>query len=129
MKKLKTPRPIRVARQMAQMMKDCGFEDVYSFEYKIPLGSWPKDKKLKAIGAAFCTNWASGLQGFSYKLFGDAGLGLSQNEIELELVDVRRSLAMAGVHAYVNYYVVTGRRPTAREERDLRARRDRGEED
>lgn len=128
-KKLKTPRPIRVARHLAPLMHECGFEDVYPFEYKIPLGSWPKDKKLKSIGAAMCNNWASGLQGFTYKLFGDHGLGYSRTEIELELMDVRRSLAMKDVHAYVSYFVVIGRRPTAREEREIRARRDRGEED
>lgn len=128
-KRLNSPRSIRIAQHLQQWMEECGFVEVSQLVFKVPLGPWPRDKKWKKIGAEMCNNWASGLQGFTYKLFGEEGLGWSRNEIELELVDVRKSLAMKEVHSYVRYFVVFGRRPTAEEERVLRARRDRGEED
>ena len=123
------PRNIRVAHLLEQWMRECDFVDIAHKDFKIPLGPWPKDARLKRIGAEMCSNWASGLQGFTYKLFGEEGLGMSQNEIELELVHVRNSLAMKEVHAYVRYYVVFGRRPNEAEEKLIEDRRSRGEID
>jgi SAM-dependent methyltransferase len=123
-KKLNPPKSTRVAEHLKPWMEESGFIDVDQFIYKIPLGPWARDKKLKKIGADMCSNWASGLQGFSYKILGDEGLGWSRDEIELNLVDVRKSLAMKEVHCYVRYYVVIGRRPSATEERELREEMD-----
>jgi metalloendopeptidase OMA1, mitochondrial len=127
--KIRPARPVRVAQHLQHWMEECGYVDVSQLIFKIPLGPWPRDKKLKAIGQRFGNNWIAGLPGFSYKLFGGDGLGWSRDEIELKLVDVRKSLAMKDVHAYLRYYVVIGRRPSRDEEREIRERRRRGEED
>jgi metalloendopeptidase OMA1, mitochondrial len=127
--RLDPPRPTRVAQHLEQWFKDCGFVEIGKSTSKIPLGTWPKDKKLKDIGRRYAENWQAGLSGFSYKLLGADGLGWSRNEIELNLVEVRKSLMMKEVHAYLVYHVVYGRRPNEREERELLARRQRGEDD
>lgn len=128
-RKVDPPRPVRVAHDLEHWMEECGYVDVSQLIFKLPLGPWPKNQKLKDIGGQYGQNWVEGLPGFSYKLFGDAGLGWSRDEIELGLVEVRKSLAMKEVHAYIRYYVVFGRRPSEQEERELLARRRRGEED
>jgi SAM-dependent methyltransferase len=128
-RRLRPPRPTRVAHKLEEWLKRSGFEDVISMEYKVPLGSWPKDHRMKEIGIQYAANWSDGLPGFSYKLLGAEGLGWSRDEIELNLLEVRRSLAQREVHAYMAYYIVFGRRPTAREERERMERQARGEED
>jgi metalloendopeptidase OMA1, mitochondrial len=125
--KLVPPRPMRVAQDLEQWMLDCGYEDVSTMLYKIPLGPWPKDRRLKDVGIRFVQNLIDGLPGFSYKLLGPEGLGWNRDEIEMMLLEVRRSLAMRDVHAYMRYYIVFGRRPTQREESRLVERRMRGE--
>lgn len=127
--RLNPPRSIAVAQDLQQYMKDSGLVDVSQLVFKVPLGPWPKDKKLKVAGGQMCENIISGLPAFSYKLMGAEGLQMDREEIELCLLDVRKSLGMREVHSYMRYFVVFGRRPSAQEEAELRARRRRGEED
>lgn len=43
---------MRAADLAAASIRDAGFVDVAEKEVKMPLGKWPKDKELKALG--FC---------------------------------------------------------------------------
>lgn len=117
---LDPPRPVRVADKLKKWMEHAGYVDVHEHVCKIPMGAWPRDKTLKQIGQWWQRNWISGLAAFSYKLFGDDGLGWSRDEIELELAAVRSALVQKEVHSYQRYYIVYGRRPDAEEDRMLR---------
>lgn len=107
------PRQFRIAHRIAQWMKEIGYVDVEQRLSKIPTNTWPEDEKLKTIGAWSENNWLDALSGWSYKPF--LGLGWSKPEIEVFLVDVRRSIQDRSVHAYMNFYVVTGRKPLPNE--------------
>lgn len=115
---LEPSRPIRVAENLKRWMETCGFEDVTEIRYKVPLSGWTKGARMKNIGNAVSENWLDGLPGFSYKLFGPAGLEWSRDEIELMMVEVRKALKQKTVHAYMMYHVVYGRRPAASEARN-----------
>ena len=117
---LEPPRPVRVAPDIKTWMQEAGYVDVHEHITKIPLGPWPRDRRLKNIGGWWLANWLAGLQGFTYKLFSTDGLRWSREEIEVHLADVRRAAAMRPVHSYQRHYVVYGRRPTREEERILR---------
>jgi ubiquinone/menaquinone biosynthesis C-methylase UbiE len=117
--RLNTPRPIRVADKLATWMREAGFVDVHERVDKLPMNPWPKDPFLKHIGRLWEGNWLDGLSAFSYKLFGPDGLGWTQNELEVFLVDVRKCIKDRNVHAYQKMYVVYGRRPSEEEERAL----------
>lgn len=103
------PRQFRIAHRIEQWMKDVGFVDVEQRVSKVPTNPWPQDEKLKTIGAWSERNWLDALSGWTYKPFLE--LGWSKPEIEVFLVDVRRSIQDRSVHAYMNFYVVTGRKP------------------
>lgn len=113
---LRPARPIRVAPHIRTWMEEAGYVDIHEHITKIPLGAWPKDKRLKNIGGWWLANWLAGLQGFTYKLFSGDGLRWSRDEIEVHLADVRKAALMKNVHSYHRYYVVYGRRPTPEEE-------------
>ncbi|OQE45908.1 hypothetical protein PENCOP_c001G02337 [Penicillium coprophilum] len=107
------PRQFRIAHRIAQYMRDIGFVDVEQRLTKIPTNTWPQDEKLRTLGAWSESNWLDALSGWSYKPF--LALGWSKPEIEVFLVDVRRSIQDRNVHAYMNFYVVTGRKPLPNE--------------
>lgn len=108
------PRQFRVAHRMARWMKELGFLDVETRITKIPTNTWPSDPEMKRIGAWCETNWLEALSGWTYKPF--MGLGWSKPEIEVFLVDVRKSIQNRDVHSYTEYYVVTGRKPLSGEQ-------------
>lgn len=90
---------------------------------RIPMNPWPKDPSLKKMGRLWEANWLDGLSAFSYKLFGPEGLGWSQHELEVFLIDVRKCVRDRNVHAYQKVYVVYGRRPSEAEEKVMAADR------
>lgn len=117
--KMESPKPLRIADKLATWMREAGYVDVHERIDRIPMNPWPKSPFLKHIGLLWEANWLEGLSAFSYKLLGPDGLGWSQNEIEVFLVDVRKCIKDRTVHAYQKMYVVYGRRPTEAEERVL----------
>ncbi|KXX79309.1 Demethylmenaquinone methyltransferase [Madurella mycetomatis] len=96
--------------QLKDWMCEVGFVDVHEAVFKIPLNSWPKDGRLKYVGMLWQRNLLEGLSAFSLGLF-NRFLGKSVEEIEISLVDVRRSVFDHNVHAYHKLYVVYGRKP------------------
>ncbi|OKO98208.1 hypothetical protein PENSUB_9306 [Penicillium subrubescens] len=104
-------RQFRIAPRIERWMKEIGFVDVEQRVFKVPINTWPTDEKMKDIGKWSESNWLEALAGWSYKPF--LGLGWSKIEIEVFLVDVRKSIQDRNVHAYMDFFVVTGRKPLA----------------
>lgn len=108
---LDPPRPVMIAKKFARWMREIGFVDVVEHIKKVPMNKWPKDPHMKQIGAWNEANWLAGVAGFTYGPFGPGGLGWSKSEIEVFLVEVRKAIQNRHIHAYMNMYVVTGRKP------------------
>lgn len=53
-----------ISDKMANLIKAAGFVDVQEYKYKLPLGPWPADPKLKDVGKLFERFYKSGLQGW-----------------------------------------------------------------
>ncbi|KAF7593497.1 hypothetical protein BBP40_011408 [Aspergillus hancockii] len=107
------PRQFRVAHRIARWMREVGFVDVQERISMVPNNPWPTDPHLKNIGKWTETNWMEALSGWSYKPF--TALGWSKPEIEVFLVDVRKSVQNRDIHSYMDFYVVTGRKPLPEE--------------
>ncbi|KAL4943731.1 hypothetical protein BDV06DRAFT_210848 [Aspergillus oleicola] len=107
------PRQFRVAHRLARGMRDLGFVDVQERIFKTPVNPWSTDPHLRNIGKWMQSNLLDGLSGWSYKPF--RSMGYSSNEIEMFLVDVRKSIQDQHVHAYFNFHVIVGRKPHHRE--------------
>ncbi|KAL4791000.1 S-adenosyl-L-methionine-dependent methyltransferase [Aspergillus venezuelensis] len=103
------PRQFRVAHRLARGMRDLGFVDVQERIFKAPVNPWSSDSHLHNIGKWMQSNLLDGLSGWSYKPF--RNMGYSRNEIEMFLIDVRKSIQNLEVHAYFNFHVIVGRKP------------------
>ena len=84
--------------------------DVQQSVFKIPTNGWPKDPRLKYLGLLWQRNVMTGLSGFSLDLFNRV-LDKTVGEIEVSLVNVRKSLFNRQVHSYQRVYCVWGRKP------------------
>ncbi|KAK4226499.1 hypothetical protein QBC38DRAFT_366292 [Podospora fimiseda] len=99
-----------IGPDLKRWMEEVGFVDVKEVIYKIPFNGWPKDTKLKSVGMMWQRNLLDGVSGFTLSLFSKF-LDKTVEEIEVSLVDVRKSLLDKKVHAYHKLYVVYGRKP------------------
>ncbi|KAF2834893.1 S-adenosyl-L-methionine-dependent methyltransferase [Patellaria atrata CBS 101060] len=99
-----------VAHQYKKMMEDVGFIDVTEIRFVWPQNSWPADPRLKELGRWNLVNTLDGLQGYSMALMTRV-LGMSSEEVELFLVDVRKDMKNRRIHAHWPIYFVYGRKP------------------
>jgi hypothetical protein len=90
-------------------MRAAGFEDVRLTTHKCPLGTWPRDKRLRFCGLFLRTAIMDGLRGLSRRPL--MALGWTELQIEMFLVEVRKAVMDARVHAYFVLHVVHGRKP------------------
>lgn len=107
---LRIGRELNIAPKLRGWFEEAGFVDVQQRVFKAPLGRWPRDPAMKDLGHWWNENMALGLQAFSLAYFTRV-LDWTQEETEVYLVDVRKSLADKSVHAYHRIYVVWGRKP------------------
>lgn len=93
-----------------EWMEAAGFVDVQEHICKLPIGPWPKRKQLKKVGALELLNMTEGIEGLSFRVFSRA-LGMTIEEVQLLLVDVRNECKNPKIHSYYTFYVVFGRKP------------------
>ena len=92
-------REITVSARYKQWMLETGFVDVVEVKHKWPQNTWPKDPRYKELGSWTLTNILEGLQGFSLAPMTRC-LGMSREEVELLLVDVRKDMKNRAIHSY-----------------------------
>lgn len=78
--------------------RDAGFTGVTHQKFRFPIGTWPKDPKMKQLGMYNEAQVLNGLEAFSLRLFCHV-LGWTREEVLVLLAHVRRELKTPGVHA------------------------------
>ncbi|TAQ87311.1 hypothetical protein B7494_g4367 [Chlorociboria aeruginascens] len=83
-------------------MKAAGFEEVTEVRYKVPTSPWPRDKKMKLLGAFEMQSLLQGASAFSLRTFSKA-FGWSQAQTETFLVQMRRDVRDLRYHTYYEF--------------------------
>merc|ERR1712093_460683 len=104
-------RPIDSAKKYKEQLEKAGFVNVVEQKFTWPQNRWPKEKKMKEIGAWSLENMAPSLEGFSMALFTRV-FNWTKEEVEIFLVDVRKEMKDTKVHAFWPIYVVYAQKPT-----------------
>ncbi len=99
----------RAAPRVGKMLEAAGFVNVEKKMYKVPVGSWAKDKTLKLVGMYMRQVTSDFLGVAAVKPF--EALGMAEAEIQVFLATVRNALKDESVHPYGRYYVWTGQKP------------------
>ncbi|KAH7061285.1 S-adenosyl-L-methionine-dependent methyltransferase [Macrophomina phaseolina] len=106
----KMGRTARVGPKLRGLMEEAGYTNITEKVYKLPIGMWPQDKRLKQIGALMMVNYMEALEAMTFAMFTSV-LGWSIEEVQVFLVGVRDDLRKKDVHAYFHYYFVYGQKP------------------
>ncbi|EEH06366.1 methyltransferase [Histoplasma capsulatum var. duboisii H88] len=101
---------INMAHKFKQMLIDAGFEDVREEIFKVPIGPWPKDPKLKELGRYFLENVILGVEAYAYGFIGKI-LGWSQAECQVLCAKVKAEFRDRRNHMYIKTYIVYGKKP------------------
>ncbi|KAH7010598.1 S-adenosyl-L-methionine-dependent methyltransferase [Microdochium trichocladiopsis] len=103
-------RPIHLAADHDERLKDAGFINVERKVFKWPINTWPKNPKHKEVGLWTLANIEGNLETISMALM-TRGLGITREEVEAFLVGVRKDLRDRRIHAYWPVYVTIGQKP------------------
>ncbi|KAK0649850.1 S-adenosyl-L-methionine-dependent methyltransferase [Cercophora newfieldiana] len=95
-----------------QGVKKAGFKDVKVVNYKLPMGGWALDKKLKEVGEIALTALLNDIQGYTLMLWHDV-LKWPEDEYQVFLASVRKAMKDKSIHAYMAIRFVYGRKPKA----------------
>jgi hypothetical protein len=91
-------------------LHEAGFVNVQEKVFKAPIGMWAKNQTLKTVGLYMRSILYDALQGVSVKPL-TKGLGWSVEEVEVFLIDVRKSLMDKSIHSYLTFQVCYGQKP------------------
>ncbi|KAK3705923.1 hypothetical protein LTR37_013076 [Vermiconidia calcicola] len=58
-------RPLSTQTKMAGAMERAGFVNIHDHLFKCPIGSWPKNRKLKEAGRVNFDHWTTGMDGWA----------------------------------------------------------------
>ncbi|EED11451.1 conserved hypothetical protein [Talaromyces stipitatus ATCC 10500] len=101
---------INLAHSHKQRLLDTGFVDVQEDIIRLPLGSWPRDRRLKEIGRFWLEHMVAGVEVYTLGFIGKV-LGWSEIECRMLIAKCTEELRDRKNHLYVNLYVVRGRKP------------------
>lgn len=103
--------PLSMERD-AELLAEAGFQNVQEKVWKVPIGTWPRDPKLKTAGLYNRAMLYDALQAVSLAPL-TRGLKWSSAEVEVFLVHVRKSLLDSSIHTYLTFHSVYGQKPTS----------------
>ncbi|KAF2452464.1 putative methyltransferase [Lineolata rhizophorae] len=99
-----------IAEDSGKLMREAGFDNVTYRTFKWPIGTWPKDRKMREIGAYNKLGWEDGIEGWAMHLFTNY-LGWRAEEIQVMIAAIRKELRNKSIHAYQNISICYGQRP------------------
>ncbi|KFY99197.1 hypothetical protein V498_00941 [Pseudogymnoascus sp. VKM F-4517 (FW-2822)] len=94
----------------ADYLRDAGFVNIVETRYKLPTSAWPKDKRLKLVGAFQMQSLLEGASGLSLRAFSRA-YGWTKEQTDAFLVPMKRDVRNLRYHSYVEFVVVYGQKP------------------
>ncbi|KAK4446864.1 secondary metabolism regulator LAE1 [Podospora aff. communis PSN243] len=92
------------------LLKSAGFTSISEERYFWPSNTWPRDPRLKEIGALNCVNMKDGIEGMLMGV-GTRGLGWTVEDIKLLASVAKDDIDNRRIHAYWPVTVIYAQRP------------------
>lgn len=104
-------RTFKISNKMKQYITEAGFVDVVEKKWKVPIGGWSSDPKLKRVGLYTLLFLDESLTGFALFMLKEI-MGWKLEEIHALVAKMRRALReWPQLHPYYEVTVVYGRKP------------------
>jgi hypothetical protein len=84
-----------------EYMREAGFDNICQTILKVPTSPWPKDPRLKRVGALELMNLMEGAQAFLLRGY-TKEFGRTREELEMLLMQMRKELTTQKYHSYVS---------------------------
>ncbi|KAF5844117.1 hypothetical protein GGP41_010165 [Bipolaris sorokiniana] len=103
--------PLAAPRDWNAQMKEAGFINVQDEVYKLPMGPWPRSKRLRTVGKLEQIMILEG--GFeAYMLRGYTQvLGGKVEDLQIILALAKREVRDPSIHTYVQFHITYGQKP------------------
>jgi hypothetical protein len=100
---------VTLPKDLKNLLRDAGFENIQCVVKKVPIGPWARDKRLRIIG----TYQRAAVQAFMPVLVGRpfTALGMSQVQSQVTLTRARLALRDTTVHRYFHYFFCFAQKP------------------
>ncbi|KAE8140213.1 glycosyl hydrolase [Aspergillus pseudotamarii] len=98
------------APHMHGWVEDAGFTIVDERKFKLPLGNWPRNKRLKECGSFNRVNFVEGVDAFTASILPDI-LGWRKEEVVVLNAAVRREVMANTMHALFDFLVIVAQKP------------------
>ncbi|KAK5049303.1 hypothetical protein LTR84_004232 [Exophiala bonariae] len=102
-------RPLNVASKHKEWMKHCGFACIEEEKFRLPIGTWMDDPKMKAIGQLMRVQMALAVPSWTMALF-TRHLGWSAVSVESFIENVLKEILSVERGLYISWYRTSGRR-------------------
>ena len=95
-------RSVKILDEMRASIEQAGFVDVQENYFKLPIGPWPKNKRLKEAGRVSLDAWTIGMEGFIMFLLTKFGSPRpwTQDEVLVYAAKLRTEFKSAKHHVY-----------------------------
>ncbi|KAH7153363.1 S-adenosyl-L-methionine-dependent methyltransferase [Dactylonectria macrodidyma] len=107
--------PLDSALRYEEQLVAAGFVDVNVVKRRWPMNRWPKDPKYKQLGMWAHHNTLDALAAITLAVFtrpeGQGGLGWTNEEVEVFLIDVRKDIKNYSIHSYWPIWSVYATKP------------------
>ncbi|KPI39318.1 uncharacterized protein AB675_4998 [Cyphellophora attinorum] len=107
----KIGRTFRILDLQTDFIKEAGFTNVTERKFKMPVGPWSSDPKLKSVGRYHLLECYEGIEGWSMALLTRL-YGWSFEQVQEFLDEVRQGFKDRSVHAYTSVTVTWAQKPS-----------------
>ncbi|TGZ76991.1 S-adenosyl-L-methionine-dependent methyltransferase [Ascodesmis nigricans] len=99
------------SRFFREHLEAAGFVDIKVFVYKVPWGTWPKNKKFKYMGAVCAEIFRSGLEAYGMMAMTRL-LEMPEEEVKQICEDFYKTIMEGKQHSYHLQWQIVARKPT-----------------
>ncbi|KAF5620070.1 methyltransferase [Fusarium sp. NRRL 52700] len=93
-----------------QLFRDAGLVDVQSFDFKVPIGGWPKDEKMRKVGQFLRASIENDLEGYTMMVWHQI-MKWPEDEYQVFLMNMRKAFKDKRIHGYMRVRYVYGCKP------------------
>ncbi|KAL2220618.1 S-adenosyl-L-methionine-dependent methyltransferase, partial [Thermoascus aurantiacus ATCC 26904] len=97
----KVGRTLNPAPSFKRWVEEAGFKNIEQKIFKSPIGTWPKDRRMKEIGAFMAVDFIEGVEAFTLVPFTEV-LGWSKEEVAVLNAKVRQDIKRKDIHYLFN---------------------------
>ncbi|KAL1963447.1 hypothetical protein VTN77DRAFT_8348 [Rasamsonia byssochlamydoides] len=100
----------RTGRHLEGWFRETGFEDIHVKKFLIPMGTWPKDERLKKIGMWNLLQGETGFEAGAMAVL-TRYAGWTKDEVTVLVAKTRNDARNPAIHGLFDFYIVYGRKP------------------